>query len=162
MQSPDYYYTFQHKYRNIIHYLLLLCISKSCSFSLFCFLSAFNDFKFDLIAIAGQVIILIPASIAHIGNRHKIGHCFMMSCKSTVVLIENMSTAFTSAFVSNKWETTMTSPGHVTTASLKQANNKKDNRGAFFIRLHFKKFCASILKISHSEFRDPKHYLYQQ
>ena len=45
----------------------------------------------------------------------------MMSCKSTVVPIENMSTAFTSAFVSNKWETTMTSPGHVTTASLKQA-----------------------------------------
>ena len=38
----------------------------------------------------------------------------------------------------------MTSQGHVTTASLKQAN-KEDNRETFFIRLHLKKFCASIL-----------------
>ena len=30
-------------------------------------------------------VMLIPASVVHIGNRHKIGHCFMMSCKSTVV-----------------------------------------------------------------------------
>ena len=51
----------------------------------------------------------------------------------------------------------MTSQGHVTTASLKQAN-KGDNREAFFIRLHLKKFCASILEILHSEFQDPKQY----
>ena len=29
--------------------------------------------------------------IVRIGNRHKIGHCFMMSCNSKVALIENMS-----------------------------------------------------------------------
>ena len=49
----------------------------------------------------------------------------------------------------------MTSQGHVTTASLKQAH-KEDNREVFFIRLHLKKFCASILETSHSELRDPK------
>ena len=51
----------------------------------------------------------------------------------------------------------MTSQGHVTTASLKQAN-KEDNRETFFIRLHLKKFCASILETSHSKLLDPKQY----
>ena len=51
----------------------------------------------------------------------------------------------------------MTSQGHVTTASLKQAN-KEDNRETFFIGLHLKKFCASILEISHSKLPDPKQY----
>ena len=49
----------------------------------------------------------------------------------------------------------MTSQGHVTTASLKQAH-KEDNREVFFIRLYLKKFCASILETSHSKLRDPK------
>ena len=51
----------------------------------------------------------------------------------------------------------MTSQGRVTTASLKQAN-KEDNRGAFFIRLHLKKFCASTPETSHSRLMDPKQY----
>ena len=51
----------------------------------------------------------------------------------------------------------MTSQGHVTTASLKQAN-KDDNREAFFIRLHPKIFCASILKASHSKLQHSKQY----
>ena len=51
----------------------------------------------------------------------------------------------------------MTSQGHVTTASLKQAN-KEYIEGHFFIRLHLKKFCASILETSHSKLRDPKQY----
>ena len=51
----------------------------------------------------------------------------------------------------------MTSQGHVTTASLKPANNE-DNRGAFFIRLHLKKFCASILENSHCKLWDPKQH----
>ena len=59
------------------------------------------------------------------------------------------------AFIFKKWETAMTSQGHVTIASLKQAH-KEDNRGAFFIRLYLKKFCASILETSHSKLRDPK------
>ena len=49
----------------------------------------------------------------------------------------------------------MTSQGHVTTASLKQAH-KEDNREVFFICLHLKKFCASIIETSHSKFRDPR------
>ena len=49
----------------------------------------------------------------------------------------------------------MTSQGHVTTASLKQAH-EDDNREVFFIRLYLKKFCASILETSHSKLRDPK------
>ena len=49
----------------------------------------------------------------------------------------------------------MTSQGHVTTASLKQAH-KEDNREVFFICLYLKKFCASILETSHSKLRDPK------
>ena len=49
----------------------------------------------------------------------------------------------------------MTSPGHVTTAALKQAH-KEDNRDVFFIRLYLKKFCASILETSPSKLRDPK------
>ena len=51
----------------------------------------------------------------------------------------------------------MTSQSHVTTASLKQAN-KEDNRETFVIRLHLKKFCASILEISHGKFSDPEQY----
>ena len=51
----------------------------------------------------------------------------------------------------------MTSQGHVTTASLEQAN-KEGNRETFFIRLHLKKFCASILETSHSKLPDPKQY----
>ena len=49
----------------------------------------------------------------------------------------------------------MTSQGHVTTASLKQAN-KGDNREAFFICLHLKKFCASINKLWDSKQHDLK------
>ena len=49
----------------------------------------------------------------------------------------------------------MTSQGHVTTASLKQAH-KEDKREEFFIHLYLKKFCASILETSHSKFRGPK------
>ena len=51
----------------------------------------------------------------------------------------------------------MTSRGHVTTAPLKQAN-KVDNREAFFICPHLKKFFASILKTSHSKLWDPKQH----
>ena len=51
----------------------------------------------------------------------------------------------------------MTSQGHVTTGSLKQAN-KEDNREVFFIRLHLKKFCASILENSHGKLWDPKQH----
>ena len=57
----------------------------------------------------------------------------------------------------NQWEAAMTSQGHVTTASLIQAN-KDNNRETFFIRLHLKKFCASILEISHRKLPDPKQY----
>ena len=49
----------------------------------------------------------------------------------------------------------MTSQGHLTTVSLKQAHNK-NNREVFFIRLYLKKFCASIIETSHSKLRDPK------
>ena len=59
--------------------------------------------------------------------------------------------------MAHKWETAMTSQGHVTTASLKQANINI-YRVAFFFRLHLKKFCASILEISSSKFRDPEQY----
>ena len=51
----------------------------------------------------------------------------------------------------------MTSQGHVTTASLKQANKEYD-REVFFIRLHLKKFCTSILETSHSNLSEPKQY----
>ena len=51
----------------------------------------------------------------------------------------------------------MTSQGHVTTASLKQAN-KGDYRESFFICLHLKKFCASILENSHHKLWDPKQH----
>ena len=61
-------------------------------------------------------------SIVHIGNRHEIGHCFhripQAKCSAYAILIENMSMTF----IPNKLETAMTSHGHVTTASLKQAN----------------------------------------
>ena len=56
-------------------------------------------------------------------NRHKIGLCFMISCKSTFV---HMSITF----ISSKWETGKTSQGHVTTASLKQAT-KEYTEGQF-------------------------------
>ena len=48
----------------------------------------------------------------------------------------------------------MTSQGHVTTASLKQAH-KEDNREVFYIHLCLKIFCASILETSHSKLMDP-------
>ena len=51
----------------------------------------------------------------------------------------------------------MTSQGHVTTASLKQAH-KADNREVFFICLYLKRFCASILETSHSKLREPHQY----
>ena len=51
----------------------------------------------------------------------------------------------------------MTSQGHVTIASLKQAH-EGDNREVFFIRLYLKKFCASIIETLHSKLRDPKQY----
>ena len=60
-------------------------------------------------------------------------------------------------FISNKWETAMTSEGHVTTSSLEQAN-KEDNREAFFIGLRLKKFCPSILETSHGKLQDSKQY----
>ena len=34
-------------------------------------------------------ILIIPASVVHIGNRHKIGPSFMMSSKSTVVAMQD-------------------------------------------------------------------------
>ena len=51
----------------------------------------------------------------------------------------------------------MTSQGHVTIASLRQAHEEY-NREVFFIRLYLKKFSASILETSHSKLRDPKQY----
>ena len=51
----------------------------------------------------------------------------------------------------------MTSQGHVTTASLKQAN-KEDKRKAFFISLYVKKLYVSVLKTSHSKLKDFKQY----
>mgnify|MGYP001793005064 FL=1 len=51
----------------------------------------------------------------------------------------------------------MTSQGDVTTASLKQGN-KEHNGAAFFIRMHLKKFCASILETSHVKLMDPNQY----
>ena len=48
----------------------------------------------------------------------------------------------------------MTSQGHVTTASLKQAHKK--DREVFFIWLYLKKFSASILETSSSKLKDPK------
>ena len=41
----------------------------------------------------------------------------------------------------------MTSPGHVTTASLKQANNKNDNRGVFLSACISKSSAHPSLKI---------------
>ena len=46
----------------------------------------------------------------------------------------------------------MTSQGHVSTALLKKVNT--EFIGAFFICLHLKMFCASILETSRSELRD--------
>ena len=54
----------------------------------------------------------------------------------------------------------MTSQGHVTTASVKQAHTE-DNREVFFIRLYLKKFGASFLETSHSELRDPNSIMYK-
>ena len=89
--------------------------------------------------------------VVHIDNRHTISPCFMRSCKSTVVPMQHLLKIWASIFISNKWEIAMAS--HVT----KHAN-KENNRGAFFICLHLKNFCASILETSHSELRDPKQY----
>ena len=52
----------------------------------------------------------------------------------------------------------MTSQGHVTTASLKQAHRevKEYDREVFFIGIYLKKFCASVLETSHSKLSDPK------
>ena len=52
----------------------------------------------------------------------------------------------------------MTSQGHVTNVSLKQANMEYIEGIRFFIRLHLKKFCASILETTHSKLNDPKQY----
>ena len=66
----------------------------------------------------------MQALIVHIGNGHKIGHCFydfmQVKCSANAVLIENMSITF----ISSKCETAMTSHGHVTRASLKQTNRE--------------------------------------
>ena len=51
----------------------------------------------------------------------------------------------------------MTSQGHVTTASLEQAN-KEDNREAYFIPPPLKKFCASILETSHGKLQNSKQH----
>ena len=92
----------------------------------------------------------------HIGNRHKFDQYFhdVLQVKwcAYAVLIENRSMTF----IYNKWETAMTSHGHqMTTASLKQAYMEY-YRGALFICLHLKKFCASILETLHSKLREPK------
>ena len=50
----------------------------------------------------------------------------------------------------------MTSQGHVTTASQKQAHKEDNIIEIFFIRQYLEKFCASILETSHSKLRDPK------
>ena len=65
-----------------------------------------------------SVTILIPASIVHIGKRHKISRCFMISRRSNVVHVQYLLKTMSITFMSNKWETAMTSQGHVTTASL--------------------------------------------
>ena len=51
----------------------------------------------------------------------------------------------------------MISEGHVTTTLLKQAN-KEGNRDTYFLRLHLKKFCLSIVEPSHSKLPDPQQY----
>ena len=60
----------------------------------------------------------------HIGNRTKNWPLFydvlQFNCCAYAVRIKNMSIAF----ISNKWETAMTSQDHVTPASLKQANKE--------------------------------------
>ena len=116
------------------------------NFELFFFFYCF----FSELPVTTSLTILVPASIVHIGNRHQIGHYFydvlQVKCSAYAALIENMSMTF----ISNKWETAMTSHGHVTTALLTQAN-KEYYRGAFFIRLHLKKLCASVLETSHSK-----------
>ena len=83
-----------------------------------------------------MIIMLVPAFVVHIGDRHKICHYFMMSCKSkccaSVVLTENMSTIF----ISNKREANMTSQGYVTTGSLKQSSTQ-------YLEGHFLSACVS-------------------
>ena len=49
----------------------------------------------------------------------------------------------------------MTTQGHVTTASLKQANKGE----SFFICLHLKKSCSSILENSRHKLWDPKQHV---
>ena len=83
-----------------------------------------------------RTTILITASIVRIGNRPKIGDCFMMSCCTYAVLTENMSITF----ISTKSETAMTTQGHMTTVSLKQAN--KDYIEGRFLSTCFSKSSA--------------------
>ena len=82
--------------------------------------------------------ILIPPAIVHIGNRHKIGHGFMMW--STNWKYECIT------FISNNWETAMTWQGHVTTASLKQAN-REYIKGHFLSACHPKSSAHPSLKL---------------
>ena len=75
-------------------------------------------------------------SIVHINNRQKIGHCFydvlQVKCCAYAVLIENISLEF----ISNKWDTAMTSHDNVTTALLKQAYKR-------YIDGHFLSACIT-------------------
>ena len=72
----------------------------------------------------------------HINNRQKIGHCFydvlQGKCCAYAVLIQNISLEF----ISNNWDTAMTSHGNVTTALLKQANKR-------YIDGHFLSACIT-------------------
>ena len=90
-------------------------------------------------------------------KRTVIGHHFydvlhVKSCAYTV-LTEKMAITF----ISDMWETAMTSHGLVTTESLKKAN-KECIEWHFFICLHLKKFCASNLETVHSKQKVPKKY----
>ena len=62
-------------------------------------------------------IILIPALVVHIGNRHKIDHSFMISCKSTVVPMYNI--------YNQQLGKAMTPQSHMATALTKQTNNER-------------------------------------
>ena len=94
------------------------------------------------------------ASAAHRGNSCKIGHCFMMSCKSTVALMQYTNWKYDVTFISNKWETAIKPQGHVTTASLKQAN-KEYTEGHLLSACISKSFAHPTLKL-HSIHWGPK------
>ena len=66
-----------------------------------------------------KLFIIIRASVVYIGHRYKIGHSFMIPCKSIVVPMQYSLKIMSMTFISHKLETAMTSQGHVTTASLK-------------------------------------------